>query len=57
MYRVVTRDHSRDDNEHYTVWYEGTRAKCRAWILARYKHWPPFAVITKRTSNFNRIVF
>ena len=57
VYRVVTRDHSPNDVQHYTVWFEGTRARCRAWILGRYGHWPPFAAITQRHDNFQHIVF
>ena len=54
--RVVTRDHGKDEPT-FTVWFEGTRAQCRRWILGRYGHFPPFAVVTKRTANFDRIVF
>jgi hypothetical protein len=57
MFRVVTRDHSTNDIQHYTVWIEGTRSKCLKWILARYRHIPPFVAITKRKDNFDRIRF
>lgn len=38
----------------YTVCFSGTRAACRRWILGRYRHHPPFAVITPRTAQFER---
>lgn len=50
VYRVVVRN----SNESYNVMREGTRAECRHMILARWGHWPPFAVITTRTSDFRR---
>ena len=51
--RVVTRDFG----DKYTVMFEGTRAQCRAFILGRWGHWPPFAAITQRTGNFHHITF
>lgn len=51
MKRVVTRNHG----DTYTVWFEGTRAECRRWIIGRYGHWPPFAAITQRTHNFHHV--
>jgi hypothetical protein len=53
MYRVVTRDWG----DKYSVMFEGTRAQCRQYILGRWGHWPPFAAITTRTTNFQHVRF
>jgi hypothetical protein len=52
-HRVVTRNFG----DTYTVMKEGTRAECRRFIIARWGHWPPFAAITTRTTNFHNIQF
>jgi hypothetical protein len=49
--RVVTRD----SNGSYTVLFSGTRSECRAFMLGRWGHFPPFAAITSRTSNYHRV--
>ncbi len=52
-FRVVTRNFG----DTYSVMYEGTRAQCKTFIRSRWGHWPSFAAITQRTSNFHRICF
>ena len=52
-YRVVTKDFGGKDIG-YSVLYEGTRTECRRYILGRWGHIPPFAVVTTRTSNFEK---
>lgn len=53
MFRVV----SRDWGDKYSVLFEGTRSQCRRYILGRWGHWPPFAAITTRASNFHHVRF
>lgn len=38
----------------YTVWFAGTRAACRRWILGRTLNHPLIAAITQRTAQFER---
>jgi len=49
VYRVVTRN----INETYSVVFEGTKSECRKYISGRWGHWPPFAAITTRDTNFH----
>jgi hypothetical protein len=49
--RVVTRNH----NGSYSIVHEGTRPECKRFIIGRWGHWPPFAAITTRESNFDSL--
>ena len=50
-HRVVSRNHGGT----FTVWFTGTRADCRRWILGRARgHIPPYYAITTRTSGFDK---
>lgn len=50
-FRVVSRNHGGS----FTVWYTGTRAECRRWILNRAGGYlPPYYALTTRTANFHK---
>jgi hypothetical protein len=53
MYRVWTKDF----NEKYIIMTDWqSYSKCRKMIIGRWKHWPPFAFISKAktTESFIR---
>ncbi len=50
-YRVVTRN----IGDTYTVMFEGTKQACWKFVEGRWGHRPPFAAVTKRTSNFESL--